>query len=132
MAHFAQLDSNNSVTNVIVIENKDILDGSGNESEALGIAICKHHFGATTNWKQCSYNGNIRKNYPGIGWEYDTTHDFFRCPQPKDDDGDVCNSWTLNTSTAQWDPPIARPTGAYYWDESVYQGDNTKGWIAHT
>tara|TARA_B100000287_G_scaffold353993_1_gene343997 strand:+ start:80 stop:493 length:414 start_codon:yes stop_codon:yes gene_type:complete len=137
MAHFAELNGSNIVQRVIVIDNNDILDASGNESEALGIAICQKHCGATTVWKQCSYNGSMRKTYPGPGSVYDAANDLFRTPQPVDPDGDTCNSWTLNTSTGAWDPPIAQPTDkAYYWDESVYQADSgspkTLGWIAFT
>jgi hypothetical protein len=71
MAHFAQLDQNNIVTQVIVVGNDDIKDETGNESEATGIAFCKSLLGSDTMWKQTSFNGNIRKNYAGIGFTYD-------------------------------------------------------------
>ena len=61
------------VTQVIVVDNSDILDESNNESEALGIKICQDLLGGT--WVQTSYNGNIRKNYAGIGYTYDSSRD---------------------------------------------------------
>lgn len=123
MAHFAQLDGNNLVTQVIVVDNADILDGDGNESEAIGVSFCQALLGANTVWKQTSYNGNFRKNYAGIGFTYDAARDAFICPKPH-------NSWTLNESTCQWEAPLAYPDDgiAYYWDEDAYQADNTTGW----
>ena len=64
MAHFAQLDETNIVTQVIVVHNNELLD-NGVESEAKGVAFCQSLFGGT--WVQTSYNGNIRKNFAGIG-----------------------------------------------------------------
>ena len=56
MAHFAQLNSNNHVTQVIVVGNDDITDGNGIESEIVGISFCQKHVGDfTTVWKQTSY-----------------------------------------------------------------------------
>jgi len=78
MAHFAQLDENNIVTQVIVVNNSELLDESGNESEAKGIAFCQSLFGG--NWKQTSYNANFRKNYAGIGYTYDPVADEFNPP----------------------------------------------------
>ena len=79
MAHFAQLDENNIVTNVIVISNDVILD-DGKESEQLGIDFCVSLFGGT--WKQTSINNRIRKNYAGIGYQYDEALDAFISPRP--------------------------------------------------
>ena len=66
MAHFAQLDSNNVVTQVIVVSNDDTSDSNGTETESIGVAFCQKLLGADTNWKQTSYNGNKRGNYAGI------------------------------------------------------------------
>ena len=69
-------------------------------------------------------DGRQRKNCPGIGYKYDRVRDMFYEAQPY-------ASWTLNTSTGLWVPPITMPTdqdNAYYWDESAYQADNTAGW----
>ena len=71
MAHFAELDQNNIVTRVIVVSNEDTHDVNGVENEELGIAFCRRLFGIDTNWRQTSYNGNIRFRYAGIGYTYD-------------------------------------------------------------
>ena len=117
MAHFAQLDSNNVVTNVIVVDNSDIVDGNGNESEDIGVQFCVNLLGGT--WKQTSYNGNIRKNYAAIGYTYDSTKDAFIPPKP-------FNSWTLNETTCIWEAPTSYPDDGniYYWDE------DTTSWVA--
>ena len=70
MAHFAQLDENNVVTQVIVVSNDDTSDSNGTETESIGVAFCQKLLGADTNWKQTSYNGNMRGNYAGIGYTY--------------------------------------------------------------
>ena len=70
MAHFAQLDDNNIVTQVIVIDDKDTSDNQGVESESIGVAFCQQLLGSDTNWKQTSYNGKMRGSYAGIGMTY--------------------------------------------------------------
>ena len=142
MAHFAQLDENNVVTQVIVVGNSDTADVNGVESESIGVAFCQSLLGAETNWKQTSYNGNMRGNYAGIGMTYMEnvptlgvgSTDVFLPQQPH-------ASWTISTTEAQWEAPITQPTltaeqvsaGSYYsWDESAYQADNTTGWILNT
>jgi hypothetical protein len=110
MAHFAQLDDNNMVTQIIVVHNNELMD-NGVESEAKGIAFCQSLFPGT-NWKQTSYNNTIRKNYAGIGYTYDAVRDAFIPPQPY-------ASWILDETTCQWKSPIPYPTdGKYYkWNE---------------
>lgn len=93
MAHFAELDENNVVKQVIVVHNNELLD-NGFESEAKGIAFCQSLFGG--NWKQTSYNNNIRKNFAGIGYTYDEQRDAFIPPKPEGD-------WILNEDTCQWE-----------------------------
>lgn len=112
MAHFAQLDSNNVVTQVIVVGNKDTADANGVEKEHIGAAFCERLFGG--NWKQTSYNGSIRKNYAGIGYTYNVSLDAFVPPKPY-------ASWVLNNDTAQWDAPTPMPTDGkkYSWDEAT-------------
>ena len=79
MAHFAQLDEENKVIQVIVVHNNELmLDGE--ESETKGIIFCKSLFGEETRWKQTSYNGNFRKNYAGFGYTYDAVLDEFVAP----------------------------------------------------
>jgi hypothetical protein len=118
MAHFAQLDSNNVVIQVIVVDNKDTADAFGVEKEHIGAAFCERVLGG--NWKQTSYNGNKRKNYAGIGYTYRADIDAFVPPQPY-------ASWVLNAN-AQWEAPTAMPTDGtmenpYTWDEA------TTSWI---
>jgi len=142
MAHFAQLDSNNVVTQVIVVSNDDTSDSNGVETESIGVAFCQKLLGADTNWKQTSYNGNMRGNYAGIGMTYMESvptlgvgsTDVFLPQQPY-------ASWTIDTTEAEWKAPITQPTltaeqvsaGSYYsWDESAYQADNTTGWVLET
>ena len=109
MAHFAQLDENNVVTQVIVVANEELME-DGVESEAKGIAFCQSLFGG--NWKQTSYNGNIRKNYAGIGHTYREDIDAFVPPQPYP-------SWALNDK-AQWEAPTPMPQdGRYTWNEAT-------------
>ena len=111
MAHFAKIEDN-IVTQVIVVDNSDILDESNNESEALGIKICQDLLGGT--WVQTSYNGNIRKNYAGIGYTYDSSRDAFIEPSPY-------ASWVLNETTCKYEAPIAYPSdGKHYgWNEAT-------------
>jgi hypothetical protein len=80
MAHFAKINSNNIVEAVIVVNNHDILDSNGNESEAIGNEFCQQ-FGQGT-WVQTSYNANFRKFFAGVGYSYDPVKDeFVRPPQ---------------------------------------------------
>jgi|TARA_R110000765_G_scaffold369902_2_gene460137 hypothetical protein len=109
MAHFAQLDENNIVIQVIVVADSDAAKDASQSwstwNEAGGIAFCRSLLGADTNWVQTSYNNNIRFRYAGVGMKYDSTNDVFYLPQPY-------ASWTLNTSTWQWEPPVALPSDA--------------------
>ena len=97
MAHFAQLDSNNVVIQVIVVHNNEIMD-NGVESEPKGIQFCKDHYGQDTTWVQTSYSGSIRKNYAGLGYTYDVGRNAFIPPQPNP-------SWTLDETTCRWVAP---------------------------
>tara|TARA_R110000823_G_scaffold57484_7_gene139192 strand:+ start:812 stop:1180 length:369 start_codon:yes stop_codon:yes gene_type:complete len=112
MAHFAQLNEENLVTQVIVVANQDTADQDGVENEAIGIEFCTNLLGGK--WKQTSYNANIRKNYAGVGYKYDAALDAFIPPQP-------FASWTLNNETAQWEAPTPYPTDdkRYKWDEAT-------------
>ena len=112
MAHFAQLDKNNTVLQVIVVNNSDCLGANGQESEETGIAFCQMLFGGV--WKQTSYNATFRKNYAGIGYTYDPQRDAFIPPQP-------FPSWVLNEDTCLWDAPVPMPQDGkrYTWDEAT-------------
>ena len=144
MAHFAKLDENNIVTQVIVVGNSDIIDAHGVETESIGVSFCQKLLGADTNWKQTSYNGNMRGNYAGIGYTYMSnvatlgvgSTDVFIPQQPY-------GSWGISTTVANWVSPLgAAPglttsqieSGCYYsWDEDAYQEDTsdpkTVGWV---
>jgi len=110
MAHYAFIDENNIVTQVIVGRHEyEVVDG---------ISDWETYYGNLhgTRCVRTSYNGNIRKNYAGIGYRYDETLDAFIPPQP-------FPSFTLNEETCQWDPPIPYPDDGlmYGWNEE--EGD---------
>ena len=145
MAHYAQLGVDNIVTRVWTVNNIDCMTVGGIEKDEIGQAYLKEHHGDLTLVK-CSYNTHqrvhslggtpFRANYPNVGYYYSSTHDIFYEPRPKDKDGESCTSWTLNTTTGMYDPPIPHPKqnvsgiGTYHvWDESAYQADNSTGWI---
>jgi hypothetical protein len=99
LAHFAKLDENNIVTQVIVVANEDTADTNGVEVEEIGVAFCKKLLGADTRWKQTSYNNNIRVRYAGIGYSYDEALNAFIPPKPFE-------SWIINEETADWVSPV--------------------------
>ena len=121
MAHFAKLDSNNIVTEVVVVHN-DVAT-----SESAGVAFLNSMYKTNDTWKQTSYNTvagkhkldgtPFRKNYAAIGYTYDSTKDAFIPPKPYD-------SWTLDEDTCQWEAPVEKPGGdnIYEWNE------DTKSW----
>ena len=111
MAHYAFLDENNIVTEVIVGKNEGEDGKSGEDWEA--------HYGAFRGQvcKRTSYNSNIRKNYAGIGFTYDADLDAFIPPKP-------FASWVLNEETAKWEAPVPMPEeGMWSWDE------DTTSWV---
>ena len=101
MSHWAEIDSNNKVIRVLV--------GDNNASDE-GEAFMKSLGGR---WVKTSYNGNIRKNYAGIGYEYRSGIDAFVAPQPYP-------SWSLDVD-AKWQPPTPYPTDdkMYSWNEET-------------
>ena len=143
MAHFAKLDANNIVTQVIVVDNDEVKDGNGDEVESIGVAFCQKIFGADTTWKQTSYNKNFRGKFAGIGRTYMSgvrtlgvaSTDIFIEQQP-------FSSWSIGINTAEWYSPKGPSPGLttadmsagkyYYWDEAAYQGDNNVGWALTT
>lgn len=137
MAHFAQLDLDNIVKQVVCVENSVMEDQQGNRIEELGIAFLQGLYGTDTIWAQTSYNtrGGIyyvagtndvstdqakafRKNYAGVDFTYDAVRDAFIPPQPYP-------SWVLNETTCLWEAPVAMPADGklYRWDEA------TASWI---
>ena len=99
MAHFAKIDSNNIVTEIIVSE-KDFINSGRVGDEFL--------------WVQTSYNNNFRKQFAGIGYTYDSTRDAFYASQPYP-------SWVLNESTCIWNAPVDEPDDGkkYEWNEAT-------------
>lgn len=107
MAHYAFLDNDNIVTHVIVgINENELIEGLDPETwygDFMG-QTCK----------RTSYNGNIRKNYAGIGFTYDQERDAFIAPKP-------FGSWVLDEQTCTWQPPFPYPTDGftYFWNEAT-------------
>lgn len=116
MAHFAELGMDNIVQRVIVVHNNELLDGDGVEQESLGVAFCQGLFGGT--WIQTSYNGNMRKNFAGKDYTYDSTRDAFIAPKPY-------ASWVLNEETCRWEAPTPMPDDGqlYQWNEDTTSWD---------
>ena len=112
MAHFAKLGVGNIVEKVEVISN-DIAT-----TEQAGIDFLNNLYNTRDVWKQTSYTGNIRKNFAGIGYQYDQTRDAFIPIKP-------FNSWILNETTCQWEAPVAYPDDEnnYNWNETNQNWD---------
>lgn len=107
MAHYAFLNENNIVTEVIVgVDETELIEG-------LEPEIWYGNFRGQA-CKRTSYNGNIRKNYAGIGYSYDEIRDAFIAPQPYP-------SWLLNNDTCKWYPPVPYPDDEhfYVWNEDI-------------
>ena len=102
MAHFARIDENNIVQEVLVVDNS---------LEHRGEDFLANELGLDGRWIQTSYNGNFRKQYAGYGFYYDETKDIFVQPQPYP-------SWTLD-SNSDWQAPTERPDELSYWDEET-------------
>ena len=143
MAHFAKLDENNIVLEVIVVSDADA------PTEEAGQAFCRKLFKDEASvWKQTSYNTHggvhvlggtpLRKNFAGKGFTYDADKDAFI--QPKEPDQ---QEWVLNETTCQYEAPIPMPEtyidgqtyngepvpDQYVWEDDVYRADNTQGWV---
>ena len=110
MAHYAFLDDNNVVTEVITGKDEtELIDGLDPETWYGNFRnqVCK----------RTSYNNNIRKQYAGIGFAYDEVADVFIAPQPY-------ASWSLDSNN-DWQPPTPKPEGDFYWDEE------SLSWVAY-
>ena len=112
MAHFAKLGIGNIILTVEVVSN-DIAT-----TEQAGVDFLNNLYGTRDVWKQTSYNGNIRKNFAGVGYSYDQTRDAFIPKKP-------FNSWILNETTCQWEAPVALPDteNRYNWNEETTTWD---------
>ena len=112
MAHYAFLNADNVVTEVITgIDETELIEGLLPETWYGNFRgqVCK----------RTSYNNNIRYNYAGIGYTYDTARDAFIAPKPY-------SSWMLDEATCRWEAPVAMPSegGPWAWDE------DTESWVA--
>jgi hypothetical protein len=107
MAHFAKVNKQTKVVETVVVATQAWVYSQSDSED----------------WVQTSYNKNIRKNYAGIGYTYDSVRDAFIPPKPYD-------SWVLNEETCQWESPVSYPStpvpeGAYYaWNEATQQWDS--------
>lgn len=116
MAHFAKLNSENIVEQILVVSNEVATD------EQSGVNFLNNLLKTNDTWKQTSYNtvGGVhklggtpfRKNYAGVGYKYDESRDAFIAPKPY-------NSWTLNETSCLWEAPTPYPDDGnlYIWDE---------------
>jgi hypothetical protein len=113
MAHFAKIDENNIVQQIIVVSNEDCGNLEFPESESIGQNFI-NSIGLEGNWKQTSYNSSFRKRYAGMYDVYDESRDAFLPIKPFD-------SWVLNENTCLWESPIERPNDGklYMWDEEI-------------
>lgn len=114
MAHFAELDNDNTVIAVVVVDN-DRCGSDPSKEEERGIAYLASVLGPGRRWIQTSYNGNFRKRYATIGGLYNAEYDAFIAPQP-------FPSWTLD-SDLEWQAPVPYPSdgNVWFWDEEAGQ-----------
>lgn len=112
MAHFAELNESNIVTQVVVVANAALMQG-GVERESKGVDLLESLYGHRR-WVQTSYNGTRRKNYAAKGFSYNPQRDAFIPPKP-------FPSWTLNEITCRWVPPVPFPAagGRWRWNEAA-------------
>ena len=112
MAHFCKLGIGNIIETVEVVSN-DIAT-----TEQAGVDFLNNLYNSRDVWKQTSYNGNIRKNFAGVGYTYDQTRDVFIAPKPY-------ASWTLNETTCRWEAPTVYPNDGkrYTWNETTTSWD---------
>jgi hypothetical protein len=116
MAHFAKIE-NNIVVDIHVVDNINLLDENGIEQEQIGIDYLKSLWG-DLRFLQCSYNGNMRKRYPGIGYSYDETNNVFLTPKP-------FASWILNENF-DWEAPVSMPVVEF--PQGVSWNEETLNW----
>jgi len=110
MAHFAEIDENNVVLRVLVVDN---------EEEHRGQEFLADDLGLGGRWIQTSYNANFRKMFAGVGYIYNEELDIFLPPKP-------FQSWVLNATLGQWDPPVSRPVVDD--DRATIWHEDTQSW----
>lgn len=123
MSHFARVE--NGIVKQVIRADQTFIDNLVSDQPG--------------EWIQTSFNtyGNehklggtpLRANFAGIGYIYDSVHDAFYAPKPV-----IGGTWVLDTEVFLWKRPLDYPTDGqnYYWDENLYQSDNTTGWVLKT
>lgn len=114
MAHFAEIGLNNKVLRIVVISDNELLDQYGKQQESKGIEYCHNIYGGV--WIQTGKD--MRVNFAGIGYTYDTDLDAFVPPKPY-------NSWSFSIDTGRWMPPTDKPEdeNGYEWNEETQTWD---------
>ena len=130
MAHYAKVLE--GIVETVIVAEPEFFDNFVDDSPGKWIQTSYNtrggvHYEPNSNTPSSDQSKALRKNYAGIGYTYDKTRNAFIPPQQ-------FPSWTLNETTCLWDPPMPQPSDgkAYLWDESLYQSDNTKGWVEYT
>lgn len=139
MGHWAKIDENNIVQEVIVIKEAELDTGNwGDKSKWIKTSYNTHegkHYVPNEHQNYSEINSDqskaLRYRYAGVGMYYDKTNDVFYYPT-------TFASWTLNKTIWAYEAPLPDPTHynpsekkhyVYRWDEELYQSDNTKGWV---
>ena len=130
MAHYAKVLE--GIVETVIVAESEFFNNFVDDSPGKWIQTSYNtrggvHYEPNSNTPSSDQSKALRKNYAAVGYTYDKTRDAFIPPQQ-------FPSWTLNETTCLWDPPMPQPSDgkAYLWDESLYQSDNTKGWVEFT
>ena len=130
MAHYAKVLE--GIVETVIVAEPEFFNNFVDDSPGKWIQTSYNtrggvHYEPNSNTPSSDQSKALRKNYAAVGYTYDKTRDAFIPPQQ-------FPSWTLNETTCLWDPPMPQPSDgkAYLWDESLYQSDNTKGWVEFT
>ena len=130
MAHYAKVLE--GIVETVIVAESEFFNTFVDDSPGKWIQTSYNtrggvHYEPNSNTPSSNQSKALRKNYAAVGYTYDKTRDAFIPPQQ-------FPSWTLNETTCLWDPPMPQPSDgkAYLWDESLYQSDNTKGWVEFT
>ena len=127
MAHYAKVLE--GIVETVIVAEPEFFNNFVDDSPGKWIQTSYNtrggvHYEPNSNTPSSDQSKALRKNYAAVGYTYDKKRDAFIPPQQ-------FPSWTLNNTTCLWDPPMPQPSDgkAYLWDESLYQSDNTKGWV---
>lgn len=125
MAHYAKV--NNTIVKQVIVAEAEFFDTFVDSSPGAWVQTSYNtrggvHYEPNSNTPSSDQSKALRKNYAIIGGSYDGVGFY---------DAQPFASWTLNSTTYYWEPPVTYPSDgkSYIWNESVYQADNTKGWV---